>query len=403
MPSSEYTVWKKRLRDQPLPAAVVDLDAVDANVSLFRDAISGRPVTIRVACKSIRHPWLLRYILDKGGDQFVGLMTYSAREAEFLAAQGFDDFLMGYPISRRADAEALAGLAAKGVRAIATIDTEAHLPVLAEAATAANATVPVCVDIDMSWRPARGRLHFGVRRSAVRSAEQASALAARIADTSNLELSALLAYEAQVAGIRERNPTSRHLDPIRRLIKSRSLPTILDLRKRVVDMLRADGHDVTIVNGGGTGSIFWTRDDPSVTEVTVGSGFVCSHLFDGYRGLDLRPAVFFALAVVRSADLGFVTCGGGGYLASGPAAPDRAPIVHRPEGLEPLGMEGFGEVQTPFKLSKTAPELHIGDPVICRHAKAGELAERFNEYLFVRGDRVIAREPTYRGLGQAFM
>lgn len=403
MPSSEYSIWKTRLRDQALPAAVVDLDAVDTNLSLFRDAVAGRSITIRVASKSIRHPWLLRYILDTGGKQFQGLMTYSAREAAFLADQGFDDFLMGYPISRRLDAEVLAALGDRGVRAVATVDSTEHLAVLAKAAVAANVTIPVCVDVDMSWRPARGRLHFGVRRSAIRSAQQASALAARIAETPHLELSALLAYEAQVAGIRERNPTSRHLDPVRRLIKSRSLPNVLELRQRIVDTLGADGHEVTVVNGGGTGSIFWTRDDPSVTEVTVGSGFLCSHLFDGYRGLDLCPAVFFALGIVRSSDSGFVTCGGGGYLASGPAAADRAPIVHLPEGLEPLGMEGFGEVQTPFKLLKGAPELKIGDPAICRHAKAGELAERFNEYLFVRGDSVVGREPTYRGMGQAFM
>ena len=36
-----------------------------------------------------------------------------------------------------------------------------------------------------------------------------------------------------------------------------------------------------------------------------------------------------------------------------------------------------------------------------RHAKAGELAERFTDYYVLRGDRVTA-VPTYRGEGQCF-
>ena len=46
--------------------------------------------------------------------------------------------------------------------------------------------------------------------------------------------------------------------------------------------------------------------------------------------------------------------------------------------------------------------LELGDPVIFRHAKAGELAERFNEYLLVAGDQLVGRAPTYRGLGQNY-
>jgi D-serine deaminase-like pyridoxal phosphate-dependent protein len=38
-----------------------------------------------------------------------------------------------------------------------------------------------------------------------------------------------------------------------------------------------------------------------------------------------------------------------------------------------------------------------------RHAKAGELAEHFTEYLIVRGDKIAARAPTYRGLGKCFL
>ena len=68
-----------------------------------------------------------------------------------------------------------------------------------------------------------------------------------------------------------------------------------------------------------------------------------------------------------------------------------------------LPLEGAGEVQTPLTLPPDGPELKIGDPVIFQHAKAGELAERFNALLLIRGDRIVERAPTYRGEGAAFL
>jgi len=47
--------------------------------------------------------------------------------------------------------------------------------------------------------------------------------------------------------------------------------------------------------------------------------------------------------------------------------------------------------------------LALGDPVFFRHAKAGELAEHFHEYLLVRGDAIEERAPTYRGMGRCFL
>jgi D-serine deaminase-like pyridoxal phosphate-dependent protein len=49
-----------------------------------------------------------------------------------------------------------------------------------------------------------------------------------------------------------------------------------------------------------------------------------------------------------------------------------------------------------------ADGLRIGDRVWFRHAKAGELCERFDTMLLVEGDAVVAEVPTYRGEGKAF-
>ncbi len=59
-------------------------------------------------------------------------------------------------------------------------------------------------------------------------------------------------------------------------------------------------------------------------------------------------------------------------------------------------------MQTPL-LGPAADALRIGDRVWMRHAKAGELCERFNELHLVEGDAVVETVPTYRGEGQNFL
>jgi D-serine deaminase-like pyridoxal phosphate-dependent protein len=76
--------------------------------------------------------------------------------------------------------------------------------------------------------------------------------------------------------------------------------------------------------------------------------------------------------------------------------------VHLPRGLRLDPLEGAGEVQTPV-LGPAADGLRLGDPVFLRHAKAGELCERFDVLHLVDGDRVVESVPTYRGEGQSFL
>ncbi len=80
---------------------------------------------------------------------------------------------------------------------------------------------------------------------------------------------------------------------------------------------------------------------------------------------------------------------------------DRLPAPYRPAGLRLTATEGAGEVQTPVT-GRAAARLRIGDRVWFRHAKAGELAERFDHYQLVEGARSLGSVPTYRGEGRSF-
>jgi D-serine deaminase-like pyridoxal phosphate-dependent protein len=397
-----YERYCRALEHEPLPLAILDLDALDHNLEALLAPARAGGKTLRIASKSVRCPDLLRYLLDRGRGALRGLMAYSCAEARFLASRGFDDLLIAYPTAQPSDARLVAEANLQGARVSLAVDCTTHLAVASRAAVEVGATIPVILDVDVSYRALGGRVHVGVRRSPLHTAREVGELASQIGTFPGLELGGVLAYEAHIASLPDHSPLSPLLDAPRRAAKELSRAPVLALRREIAAELARRGIPLPLFNGGGTGSVAWTAQDPSLTEITAGSGLLDSHLFDHYRGLELRPAAFFALQITRRPGPGLVTCQGGGLVASGSAGPDRLPIPYLPGGLSLLALEGAGEVQTPLHVPPGLT-LDLGAPVFFRHAKAGELAEHFQEYLLIRGDRIEGRAPTYRGAGQRFI
>ena len=164
----------------------------------------------------------------------------------------------------------------------------------------ADPGVQVCVEVDMSYRPLGFRgPHLGVQRSPVRSAGEFRELLHRVKQAPELKLKGVMGYEAQIAGVGEQNPFSRLLDPVKQMLKSRSVPDVARKRSEMARCLEEEGFRRAFFNGGGTGSIRSTTVEPWITEVTAGSGFLQSHLFDYYADNTNEPAFCFALQVTR--------------------------------------------------------------------------------------------------------
>ncbi|MFJ6149970.1 amino acid deaminase/aldolase [Micromonospora profundi] len=381
------------------PYAVVDLTAFDANAAALTDRAAGKP--LRLASKSVRSRELISRALARPG--WRGVMAFTLPEAIWLVRAGVsDDVLLAYPSADRA---ALAQLAADPTLAAAItlmIDSTGQLDLIdAVRAPGQRAELRLCLDLDASWRPLRGRVHVGVRRSPVHSARAAGALAATVTGRAGFRLVGLMSYEAQIAGLGDAPPGQTLLAGAIRLAQRGSYRELLARRGAAVAAVR-EHADLEFVNGGGTGSVAATSADPAVTEVTAGSGLYGPTLFDAYRAWRPTPAAFFACTVVRRPTPELATVLGGGWIASGPAADSRLPRPWLPAGLKLVGTEGAGEVQTPLS-GAAASTLNIGDRVWFRHAKAGELCERVNELHLVEGDAVVATVPTYRGEGHAFL
>jgi D-serine deaminase-like pyridoxal phosphate-dependent protein len=259
----------------------------------------------------------------------------------------------------------------------------------------------VCLELDCGWWPLGGRVKIGAKRSPVRTPEQAAALAREVAARPGFALVGIMAYEAQIAGVGDRPRGQALRGAAIRFVQRRSARELAARRGAAVAAVRAVG-ELEFVNGGGTGSIEGTAAEDAVTEVAAGSGLYGPTLFDAYTRFSPRPAALFALPVVRKPAPSIATVLGGGYLASGPADAARLPRPHLPSGLHLDAQEGAGEVQTPL-LGAPARDLRVGDRVYFRHAKAGELCERFNTLHLVEGGSIVDEVPTYRGEGRCFL
>lgn len=382
------------------PFALVDLEAFRANAADLVRRARGKP--IRVASKSVRCRALLEEVLATEG--FSGVMAFTLPEALWLAAEGLsDDILVAYPT---VDRTALSELA-RDERAAATVtimvDSVAHLDLIESCAkdSTLDRPVRVCIDIDAAWRTAGGRVRIGALRSPVRTADEAAALACEIGRRPGLRLVGLMAYESQIAGVGDNPPGKPLFSRAVRFVQAQSRVELARRRGAIVKAVRAEA-DLEFVNGGGTGSVEKTAAEVAVTEVAAGSGLYQSVLFDYYTNFSGRPAALFALPVVRRPGTGVVTVLGGGYLASGIGDRSRMPQPFLPPGLRFDPKEGAGEVQTPL-LGSAADPLEIGDRVYFRHAKAGELCERFAHLHLIEGDRIADTVPTYRGESKTFL
>ncbi len=382
-----------RLEDPATPMAVVDLDAFDANAADLTRRAAGKP--LRVASKSLRVPALVLRALAAPG--FAGVLSYSLREAIWLVREGVtNNVVMGYPSVDRVALTDL--LADEAVRARVTlmVDDVAHLSLI-ESAAPDGARARVAIDIDAGLR--MGPSHVGPKRSPLHEATDVVAFAREVLDR-GFELVGVMTYEGQVAGVQDDVPHQRAKSLVVRKLKSASI-TQLEERRAEIAMQLSGLVELEFWNAGGSGSVESSVADPVVTEVAAGSGLLVPGLFDHYQSFEPRPASFFGVPVVRRPGDGLVTVAGGGFIASGPAGKDRAPIPWAPPELHLTSLEGAGEVQTPLT-GAGSDLLRIGDWVWFRHAKSGEIAEHTNRVHLLAGDEIVDTVPSYRGLGLAW-
>ncbi|MWB98331.1 amino acid deaminase/aldolase [Agromyces sp. MMS17-SY077] len=379
------------------PVGALHLGALRHNAADMLRRAGGKP--IRVASKSIRVRAAIDALLALDG--YAGVLAYTLTEAIHLVRHGVEDAVVGYPSVDRGALRTLATDPELARKITLMVDSPEQLDVVdAVLAPGSREEIRVCLELDASWKaPVLG--HLGVWRSPLHEADEAAVFAQYVERRPGFRLVGVMSYEAQIAGLTNR-PKGKPIDGVvNRWMQSQSMPELVERRGRAVEAIRRV-VDLEFVNGGGTGSLEATSADPSVTEIAAGSGLFGGHLFDGYAHFTPAPAAAFALDVVRKPAPDRATILGGGWIASGPPAPDRLPMPVWPAGLSYVGREAAGEVQSPMT-GRAAVRLGAGDRVWFRHTKSGELSEHLNAFAVVDDGAVVDEVPTYRGEGQVFL
>ena len=377
----------------------MDLDAFWHNGSDLLRRANGK--SLRLASKSVRCRSLQGRVLATKG--WNGTLSFTLPEALWLRSNGFDDLVVAYPTADRDALRRLSRLMSDepDTRLAVMVDSVDHLDLIQAAVGSQGGDIQLCIDVDAGWRVLGGRVQIGAKRSPLHTPNDATGLAREIARRKGLRLVGLMAYEAQIAGVADKPPGQPLRGLAIRAMQSRSAQELAQRRTEVVRAVEAV-NPLEFVNGGGTGSVESTAAESAVTEVAAGSGLFGPSLFSSYSAFDPRPAAFFALPVVRRPNNKVATLLGGGYLASGTADKSRLPQPYLPPGLKLDPQEGAGEVQTPVH-GAAAARLQVGDRVYMRHAKAGEMCERFDTLYLIEGERIVDEVPTYRGEGQTFL
>lgn len=394
---ADYQYFKEALHDIAKPCAFIHWHALEKNIADIAKQ-AGRK-KIRIASKSIRSVPVLQKILATS-DVFQGIMCYTAEEALFLYENGLDDLLIAYPIWHESSLKMVCNAVKKGAVVTLMVDCMEHIERLEQIAQEENGWFRVCIDLDLSM--SLPGLHFGVHRSPLKAVEETVETAKRITVSSYLELDGLMGYEAQIAGLTDNDPAQRGKGAVIRQLKRHSMKAVAKKRQIVIEKMQEEDISLRFVNGGGTGSLQHTAKEAVVTEITVGSGFLNSHLFDKYKDFQYEAAAGFAIEITRRPSPQMYTCFGGGYVASGAMNKDKLPEVFLPTGAALTANEGVGEVQTPVKYNGELP-LDLGDPIFFRHSKAGELCERFHNLYVIKDGKIIDTYLTYRGEGKCFL
>ena len=229
----------------PTPALVVDLDALERNIARMAERARGAGVALRPHAKTHKSAFIAHRQLAAGA---VGVCCAKLGEAEALAAEGVRGILITSPIVGAVNAARAANLARQEPELTLALDHPSQVDAIAEAAGRAGVSLAIVVDVDV-----------GLGRTGVARPADAVAVADRIAAAPSLRMRGVQGY----GGHWQHRPGAE-----------KRLAAVSDgmaLLTAAIDALRAAGHPVELVTGGGTGTVSADTELKVFNELQTGS------------------------------------------------------------------------------------------------------------------------------------
>ncbi len=351
-----------QLGDLPTPALVVDVDALEWNLTKMAKLRADSPVALRPHTKTHKCPLLARRQMDLGA---IGVCAAKVSEAEALVRAGIDTVLITSPIVTPEKIKRLLALRQTGANVAIVVDQERNVADLNEAAAAAGLQLEVFVD-----------LNVGSNRTGIDPGPGAIALAQAVDRSSALEFGGLQAYAGHVQHIHGWEP--------RRDASRRAMEQAIDVRRQ----LEAGGLEVRALSGGGTGTYDIDTELNGLSDLQAGS-----YLFMdvNYRNVgsrtgpvfeDFKPTLFVLTTAISQPRAGAITVDAG-YKAFAtdaemPDAFDRSDLAYS------WGGDEHGILRYPEPDGRIA----IGDKLLMITSHCDPTVNLYNHYHPVRDGRV---------------
>ncbi|MBH0777940.1 DSD1 family PLP-dependent enzyme [Nocardia bovistercoris] len=349
----------------PTPALVLDEAALDANIAAMAARVRGK-VRLRPHAKTHKSAWIARKQIAHGA---VGVCCAKLGEAEALSAAGVRAILLTSPIADATAPARLCEVAKVDPSFVCVVDHPDPVTALAAEAHRRDLRIAVAIDVDV-----------GLMRTGVAGPAEALELAAHIARFPSLELAGVQGYGGHwqhIPGYHARRDAVR---------------LGMDRLSAVVAALRAGGHRVDLVTGGGTGTVAADLELGVLDELQPGSYVFMDAQYADALGDDpdgqFRTSLWVASQVVSVNATPIVTVDAGlkAFATEGPAPrPSTAPFA---DSTYAFYGDEHGALTRPPDI-----DVRLGLRVELLTPHCDPTVDRYDSYHVVRGDTLVAIVP----------
>jgi D-serine deaminase-like pyridoxal phosphate-dependent protein len=259
------------------PALIVDLDAMDANISACFAALEGTQVRVRPHLKTGKSPIIAHRLLEAGA---IGICVAKLGEAEVMADAGIEDILITTELIGERKLERLVALLRDHPHVKIVLDSLEGAIFVSRAMTSAGLSLDALIDVNV------GQNRCGVLP------ENAVTLALEIGKLSGIRIVGVQGYEG-------------HLQHDRNLQERRAAcdSAMRKLTQTVTD-LEGAGFEISIVSTGGTGTYAFCARHDRVTEVQPGSFVFMDTDYLATPGLPFKSALTAHATVISTPSYG---------------------------------------------------------------------------------------------------
>lgn len=246
------------------PALLIDLDALDRNISKMASFFASSRAKLRPHVKTHKCPIIAHKQIAAGAQ---GITCQKLGEAEVMVAAGIKDILIANQIVGKNKILRLMGIA-KQSDVIVAVDNPGNVKDLSEAASYFNVQLNVIIEVDV-----------GMTRAGVRNASEALELVKQISSAPYLNFRGIMGYEGFCVFI-------KNLEERRRQCL-RANEILLDAKHQV----EKAGIVVEIVSAGGTGTYLISGTNPEITEIEAGSYVMMDARYKDVEGVGFEQAL----------------------------------------------------------------------------------------------------------------